>query len=1048
MNLSDFIPFYLPIEDENSNFGEKLEFRELALQPDEMYPKDPFFRSDRDKPFFRNDQMLVARVTAPWTGINMFLDVMDAGMGKSRAALAFVLMQMKYSHHKYCISLSPGKTTSRAITNEVSKYFGIEEIIQAKTFGTKETTTTGIKKSHGADVSRSRQVLESGFEKNTLISFMNSIIGYVKPVTKVTESDITGKKKRKKPKSERKDWEDYLDDTEKWVPKLREQYKNYSFIIDEVHEFSETDKNKKSWRYLIALIDAIRDICPFIFLTATPIINTWKDFASLVSMMYEENIRRKIKRELEDFETYPSTEEAEEIAKILSPYIRGKMIRRTAGDILPKDIPLSQNLFGEDISKIKFKIIGTDGSETQISESLYFVFASDYQLTSIANLTNPSDEEDITDELMKETPKLQAAYSIERQYYEFTPPIILDKSGKIRKATVEELVIYDPINHTYSPAPPLHMLDEEGNRLDYNVFEVYVLEDGSVDTTRGLGKHGPKIAELILLLETPLFQDKGAFIHTKWVDSGTKYIAAALVQRNYTQYAGLEKLTIPRKNVFAIIHGKGVSETNITNIIDAANHNGNRQGQILRLVIGSEKAGISISFINYEIFVEMSPSFNKAERIQSRGRVFRTNTQYWKPKSERKVYTVNMVILEKPTSQALIADIKKGEIRNKIYPADNPEEPSVNPMNIEIIMYKASEIKNIIGDAILKKIDQVTVEGLCINASKIDTSTHSLIYGSEVIEKRKLNIIDNINKQWHTTIDTKNMYDMKSIADMISHHTIVPTKYGMFREIQLTGNIVSTYSGGYSSLSNIYDKAFFVANDQVEYGENQIKQALSKLKDAPTEEYEFNKYISSSSLSDIKMILFELCLSERNINNKIYKVSDIYRNLILDLYNSFWTALENNKIIHILWYIIKSGSYLPKQGLSAIRQLKTRILNYNPIKRTSDTIWRYVDSLDKEIVYLSSVSGNIYIKEEEIRKNAKDYGYFVQFSLSDGIIRLRDLTSSEDQRKSRLITLDKPEASIILSKIMPENYIIPSDIEELSRDLYYRSKNLNILIIR
>jgi hypothetical protein len=78
---------------------------------------------------------------------------------------------------------------------------------------------------------------------------------------------------------------------ESLIDRIRKKYATFSIIIDEVHTLRYTGDTKQNYEYLMIFLDAVRDICPALTMTATPVVNSWKDAFSIIGMMYPADIR-------------------------------------------------------------------------------------------------------------------------------------------------------------------------------------------------------------------------------------------------------------------------------------------------------------------------------------------------------------------------------------------------------------------------------------------------------------------------------------------------------------------------------------------------------------------------------------------------------------------------------------------------------------------------------------------------------------------------------------------------------------------------------------
>lgn len=646
-----------------------------------------------------------------------------------------------------------------------------------------------------------------------------------------------------------------------------------------------------------------------------------------------------------------------------------------------------------------------------------------------------------------------------------------------------------------------------------NIFKIEWETDSNgkriPNKTRGLGKYSAKYAEVISLLEnSEELANKPGYIHTLWVKTGTMNFAAALAKNGWEQYTGRTELkTAGNKPRFAIIHGKTGSDTNIDNIIEAFNLPENRDGSILRLIVGSKKSGVSISFKNTRFFFALSPDFNKTTHIQAQGRVFRADSLTFLPKDERTIYVADIVALPTPTSKKLVEDLQKGLIINKYYPPDpiyinneplyyrdletndiilddndqpipinldGTERVGVVPFTTEISMYVVAEQKYSVGAQLMEALKRASIENIILDRMKVgdtDKHNHALLYGQSQINESKAKILNDINEKWYSPANMDNMYLMQAAADMISSRSLATTKYGMLKPVQSIGQFFTGHDGKADNLSMVYDNNFFVLQQNKSYSVKEIENAINEIQSMPTTEYEFFRSISKDNKPDIKIIALELSLSVINIQGKQYQINDPYRSLILNLYKDFWTVFttRNDKniviggdLIHILYYSVKKNSHLTKLGIKNARNLHTRIAPFIT-KSGMDIIgtkWTYIDSLDKESIYMTALSRNIMLKEQDVVERAKLMGleFYLHFSIYSGELLYRQIVGEKGKGSSKQlkpVLLDEPRFINHTCKILNisiQDYYkrisTPAGGYNTARDLYYKSKEYGILIIR
>lgn len=981
-------------------------------------------------PFFYNYQMLIGRWMAPWTNNRIATLYWDPGVGKTRGALAYALMWMRFSSHKKAILLADSDIILRAIQEEVVKYNNFDVELDARTFRMGP-------KGHGKQIAKTQYIKKQGFEKKTITTFMNEI---------KAQGD-------------------------NWPQLLREKYKDYVFIIDEVHTLRRTGDNKVRYQDTITLLDIMRDVSPILLLTATPIVDKWKDLFSLVEMMYPPDVRAQIQSEIDPIPVY--TQDPDLIGKatdILSKYAYGLFSSRRSMGVVPRELPI------KDQGPLNYTVV-VDDQSIVLQENIYPVYMSLFQTgrtetpgVSETEITQRRDiaRGEITEEIEMRILQKDSFYSKSRQLYDFSLPFI---GGEPMKS-INELIVEE--NRRFIPSARASIVAEDGTVE--NVFEIYWETDTNGNQIpsreRGLGKYAAKIAEFIRMLQfEPKVRNKFGYVHTLWVKEGVKPIAAALFAAGWEQYTGLETITAPGPRPrFAVIHGKS-SDIQISRIIDTANSPANRDGSILAVVIGSRKSGISISFTNARFFIEMSADFNKTTRIQAKGRVFRADSLRWLPVEEREIYTATFVAL--PYGMDEVDDIQQGIIRNELYPvtveAVDPitmdviaETYEFNPATIEINMYYLSEIKHQMAARMLKTVDDISIERIILDSieqapENIDNTTHALLYSQSIREGIKASMLLTIPYDWVYPLDQDDMYTMRSAAELISSHTYALTRYGIPRPVNSFSNVISAFNAsehGSQSLSLVYERNFFLVDDNRGYMPTSIREAITIANLAPRTEYEFYVYISRTNIGDIKTILLEIALAMPQgilSPQEISKFEEI-RQLILRLYANFWNTYGGGRVVHILWYGIKNNSHLTKLGIYSTPELNTRLLTYDISTNETSNRWKYMDSREREAIYLSDMAKAIQDKEMEAIRNAEPYGYYVHFSVYDGILRVREIYPA-DWRKSKSFDVSLLDAAEIVASILGTSVeelraTYGNDLVLLRKDVFEEARRLGILIIR
>lgn len=1026
LDISRWIPAY-PSQDD-PDFMKKMvvkeEIREMLLDP---------IRDNRETPFFYNGQIMIGRWLAPWTNNRSLLIYASPGVGKTRMALAYMTMWMEHSNHRRALVLSANKTILKAFSDEVLELKDHTKVVEERKW------VVG-KKSSGKAIHTTRFIRTKGFENDTI-----SLVAHIakeKAVSEFLERIYDNYDRLIHMTMEEAEEEETIYDIYMAYTTLRneirERYKEYVITIDEVHIFRQSmAEDKISYSALILLLDSLRDLCPILLMTATPVVDTWKDLMSILGMLQPYDKRMELEDDVSDVEDGTMS-----IPDVVSKWGQNLVSYRTSEGIVPAKLPLPG-------LRSSYTIITSEEEEIPLSENIYPVFMSYYQTTvttsfEIKGIIPTSLYTKNIDAVSSEA----GIYSW-RKYYDFVPPSIEREDGTLGFMSMDELITEDA--GKYVPTMTSYL-----NAGQDPVFEVIWNEDGTFSKDRGLGKYAIKIAELIRLLKyNTTLQNTAGYIHTIWVEYGTKPIAAALNANGWEQYTGAGEVPITTKPKFAVIHGAGLSDTKIHNIIANFNSPNNHDGSVLRLIVGSRKSGISISFTNAQFFLEMSSTFNKSVHIQSEGRVYRKSSLEWKPRNERVIYSADIVALpsleEDSDDPAIVQyrdDINNGIIRDTSYYAieDGDNVLSVSPYTIEMRLNYLAQDKFDISQTALTTLRSVSIEEVYKKYLHLpsDRTSYDILYsGAEVYDMKK-KIKDIISKEWISKVDINDMIQARAVASLTSSRDLVLSNYGIPAPVQDMGEYISSYRGRRSEnpMSLTYNQNFFITEDIRSYNIRTISSAISIIRDSSTDEYDFFYTISSLTSGSIKMFLLEMVLA---MNKSLISGTDIdvlnsRRDMILSLYSHAWNTFDPSTITHILWYMVRNGSYVSKLGITSDPEGRSRILVYNTERHTSSSIWKYETNRDKESVYLSVLARKIFDKEMEVINRAKPSDLYVHFSLSDGLIRIRQI-NLKDLRKSRFFLPGSPDVASFI-------HSLTGSTSSTNKDIYYAAKEKGILIIR
>lgn len=1044
-SLDTFIPYYNP-----DKMSTKKEFRELIRNMTAPYSSDNFFS---------NYQELPARWFAPITGNKIALIRWSVGMGKTREALKWSFSWLKDSHYKNVIFLSGSKLITRTISDELVNYFNFNQTLD-------EVEYKMGRRSHGRTIAITRFANRQGYKSSTIITFMNGIIA------DHTQSgdDLTLK--------------EYI----------QYHYRNHIVIVDEVHLARKTSEDKKLYQSLEIFLDAVRDVSPILLLTATPVIDTWYDIVSIIGLLYPPEQREII---FNEFDTLSKSNPNTNTMKFLiTKYLNGKV-----SDLdpigLPEKVMIPNLLNFRDGEFIKYKI---DGEE--IADSLYPIIMSSEQteVTTIAEARVTDTGEDRPNDF----------YIYQRTLYDFI----------FSTEDVGNYVLMDPIKQEYIiNANTQSYLSDDGTienkflvywrepnvgeidrwndmlRVYYSRHGLDPSEYGFLDSNtkfvnpnKGLGKYSAKNAELLWMTKYhPMVRDKPGYIHTLWVKNGTENIAGSFITNGWKYWNGNQEWNmdvIPPKPMFVIISGgsKQSSPNKLNNILKLYNHEKNRDGKYLRLVIGSKASGISLSLSNGRFFIELSFDYNRTTLIQSEGRVFRRDSLSYR--SDRKVFVAYMIGLPRyidniyngasegqGEENEYYADIMNGDIRNKLYPSTPHHQDMypINPRTTEIHIYNISRKKYKFTEIVYDAVKDASIERIITRDmdKPEDESTHRLLYADEKKESIVNSISSTFLDKWNYTLNN-DPYVIQAAAELISSNTMMTSWSGIPYPIQATVNGIAlgqyNYTGNLPSLcyvptvdvlSRVYTQKGIISETTNTYSQSMVINALSSLI-SRSNESEFSMLGDILASTDIIKVIY----LEAAIENTM--LPDSLRAFILDLFNLYWDVYSDGSVVHILSYAVHPKAYQTKKGINNRLPGNTRkaSISFAGDKPIVNGEWIYIDSSSIESIYFSNFNNKVMREEERVRDNTfrffgsrivndREYGWFLYISLADGILRLREIYE-KDLRKKKTYALNQT-LDPYYREVINEIFTIAGktfDENNYTEELYTICKQYGILLIK
>lgn len=1175
--MHKFIPSY-PTWD-NPNFDsiyDMYEFKELLDRPNDQNDSLSYYNTTRTYPFFNNAQTFIGRWLAPYTNNKIILSRWDTGTGKTRVGISCSISNMMFDSKRKTLFLSSGDTAHHTYSDEIKEYFKFKDPNVNKSNVIPSSRTgkgAGKAKRQGKQISKTKYMKKYGFEKDSIKKFMNRIISYNYQSNKKNVS-----------------WDTMLRNKDSWLPYVRTKYKDYVIIIDEVHTFRNSNVQKQDYEYLIEFLDAVRDITTIILMTATPIVDKWRDLISIIGFLVNKDDRQKLNEQLEIYTDtsydYPSIETLKHIKQIITPYIKHKISDRVASGIVPRTISNPFVLHNVTIESKPYTIYTSNNKKEYINTNFYIVEMSEYQSKQTLDLIQNKATDSIDDifnkvNLVKNDSKSQtiftsddAVYSTIRRIHEFAKPMVIE-SNVSESLTVNQdiemynvygymllisiikpelevyfeqlymndnyIYVYDIVTTTitsgikyisltdklfeflynkdifvsndveeihiqninsiesfnvkiedylniihYDDIIPDELIliitkllsplcsylninvnishtdisksnivtyidpnqfvnfNERSNTFEVNnsiavrslmidnvyreenIFKLYYTSKGEIDTNIGLGKYSIKYAKAIHILNTQL-TDKMGYIHTLWVEWGTKLLCASLLANGWEQYNGKEDpKTLIQKPRFAVIHSFKASslKTSISNILELAQSPNNRKGELLQIIVGSRKSGVSLSFTNCAFFFEMSADFNKSSGIQSRGRVLRANSLHWLKDSERSVYTYDMISIPKFDSPELLHDLQNHIIRNKTY-------NGVNPFTTEIAMYLISERKNSVASYLSNIFVKNSIETKFKQSNSTNYDNYNILYSKPQVSLKEKEIVNSIVNTHEYVYDVYNIIDMYAISNIVSSSRIIYDKYGYSGIANVFDNKVFQFKGDdISSIlykTCIFEHPSYSKEIDVLYT-NSVKFANTIASDNNI----YNMIINYCKLPyNIKKCIFELAINPIKYNNIEYEINVTFKQILSTILQPFFSskAVSNGKVYyHYLFYA--AGEKSINKRLAILNYKKGNIHTMS-IKNNSiySNTWRAIenpvyDRILYDMLYqlIESISRQIsatYVKKykstmiELVDENVNIL--YPHISLYDGVFRFRDeITDIADSR--------------ILSKINI------ADLDEMTKD--------------
>lgn len=432
------------------------------------------------------------------------------------------------------------------------------------------------------------------YEMFGYLSFANSVKKYLEENTKmIPKTDIISIKQKE-------------------IELIKDKYSNRVLIIDEVHKIRSEDSLIKERDTILYIEKVIKysDNLKLILLTANPMFNQPEEIIWILNMMLLNDKREIIKDKINFDEQNNLTKESEDIIKYYSrgyiSYLRGEN---------PTTFPYRIN-----ISQIK-------GEEKKILGQ---------KNRTIFNTENSNRDMKFME--------LYASKLNGKQLKTYLNEIKLIEN----KETISDVTYYGKmlqISNCIFPVDSEDVDDCYGTNGLRNCFTIknkkpvkYTLKK-RIKNFLDLDELGEYACKIKTIIENIIDSDGITFIYSNYLDGGIMPLVLALEQNGFTKYDKEEVLVSPKKRkpisydgkplkedgykaCYSVIAGGSLKLTNnFEGELNVLNSEENKQGQLIKVVIGSTVAAEGLDFKNIRNIHLLEPwyNINKLEQVIGRG---------------------------------------------------------------------------------------------------------------------------------------------------------------------------------------------------------------------------------------------------------------------------------------------------------------------------------------------------------------------------------------------------------------------------------------------
>jgi hypothetical protein len=452
---------------------------------------------------------------------------------------------------------------------------------------------------------------------------------------------------------------DLIKDKEKIVKqKLKQIFDNRLIIIDEVHNIRFTDDNKSKriaaeLLKLVANVDNLR----LLFLSATPLYNTYKEIIWLINIM-NLNDRRStinIKDVFDENGNFIVTSDGKEIGKELLErkaigyisFVRGDNPYTFPFKIWPEQFEPVKTL--KNIVYPRVQINSKDVSEPIQFLSLYIVSSGGYQTSGYNYIVNQlSQSEQFNIENMEQLGYIQLTKPLEALNIVY-PNLALFEEDMDAEIDIKNLVGKGGLNSIMTYKETISPPSKNNFKYKPDILQNY----GRIFSPENIEIYSAKIKAIC---DNILNSEGVIIIYSQYLDGGVVPIALALEEIGITRYGDTSSLfdkqpienldlktykntnskdSIPAK--YIMITGDPKLSPNNLNEVKAATQKSNINGNNIKVILISQAGseGLDFKFIRQVHILE--PWYNLSRIEQIIGRAVRNCSHKDLPLEERNV---------------------------------------------------------------------------------------------------------------------------------------------------------------------------------------------------------------------------------------------------------------------------------------------------------------------------------------------------------------------------------------------------------------------------